>query len=233
MTQNDWSERLAGAVAKEVRRHRKRQGMSAQELADRCANLGMPLKRSVLANLESGRRTTVTLAELIVLARALGVPPLLLAFPVAQEEHTEVLPGQTVGTWAAAKWFTGDDPFPTRDKDSGNWFVTSDDFDEWQSGAEAIDRMRWQDRYFAQLSGAHSRAEGARKAAETASTSAEREAHLRTAEAEQRTAEAIEREIRFNRNAMRKAGLTPPELRPESQHLDDITAEDRRGASGQ
>lgn len=61
----------------------------------------------MIANMESGRRTSVGLSELLVLARALDVPPLELAFPVGQSELVEVLPGQEVGTWAAAKWFTG------------------------------------------------------------------------------------------------------------------------------
>lgn len=58
------------------KRIRKLRGsMSAQALADRCAELGMPgLKRQAITNLENGRRGMVTVEEWFVLARALNVP---------------------------------------------------------------------------------------------------------------------------------------------------------------
>lgn len=83
--------------------------MSAQRLAERCEALGLPVKRSTIANLESGRRDTLTLTELVVLARALDVPPILLIYPVGYAETVEALPGQEVPPWTAAKWFTGED----------------------------------------------------------------------------------------------------------------------------
>jgi transcriptional regulator with XRE-family HTH domain len=103
----DWSTRLAWSVAHEVRRHRQGQGLSAQQLADRCAELGMPIQRSVLANLESGRRTTVTVAEILVLAAALDIPPALLLFPVGHAESVEVLPGKQQESLEAVEWFSG------------------------------------------------------------------------------------------------------------------------------
>lgn len=103
----DWSTRLALAIAGEVRRHRQAQGLSAQQLADRCAAIGMPIQRSVLANLESGRRTTVTVAEVLVLAQALGVPPGALMFPVGRERYSEVLPGVMQDPLDAVDWLAG------------------------------------------------------------------------------------------------------------------------------
>ena len=55
--------------------------MSVQKLADVTDELGMPIPRSVLANLESGRRETVTVAEVLVLAAALDVAPIDLICP--------------------------------------------------------------------------------------------------------------------------------------------------------
>jgi transcriptional regulator with XRE-family HTH domain len=95
-------------IAGEVRRYRQEHQMSAQQLADRCAELGMPIARSVLANLESGRRDSVSVAEILVLARALRVPPVLLVFPLGREESIEVLPDQRVATWDALRWFSGE-----------------------------------------------------------------------------------------------------------------------------
>lgn len=112
MTQNPdgfgWSERLALSVAQEVRRHRQRQKLSAKQLADRCAALGMPIQRSVLANLESGRRATITVAEVMVLAAALGVAPGHLIFPVGYEEDIELLPDQYAPPFGALEWFSGE-----------------------------------------------------------------------------------------------------------------------------
>jgi transcriptional regulator with XRE-family HTH domain len=103
----DWSARLALTIAGEVRRHRQAQGLSAQQLAERCAAIGMPIQRSVLANLESGRRTTVNVAEVLVLARALNVPPGILLFPVGYQMQTELLPGGYAEPGTAVEWLAG------------------------------------------------------------------------------------------------------------------------------
>lgn len=81
--------------------------MSTQELADRCAELGMPIRRSVLANLETRRRTLITVAELLVVAAALGVPPVLLLAPLGRLPEIEALPGRDFEPWAAEQWITG------------------------------------------------------------------------------------------------------------------------------
>lgn len=111
MTQNpnefDWSTRLALAIAGEVRRHRQAQGLSAQQLSDRCSELGLPIQRSVLANLESGRRTTVTVAEVLVLAGALGIAPAQLVFPAGYQPSVEALPDKETGPLNAIDWFAG------------------------------------------------------------------------------------------------------------------------------
>lgn len=132
MTQPEWPQRLTAAIADQVQRLRHDRKMSAQQLADATAGLGHPIPRSVIANLESGRRDTVSVAELLVLARALRVPPLLLIFPLGKELWTEVLPGVRVGTWAGALWFTGEQPTPVQTPE-GDWTVA--DYEEWEDAA--------------------------------------------------------------------------------------------------
>lgn len=102
-----WSERLAVQIGARVRQLRERPDwkMSAQALADRTAELGHELKRSVIANIESGRRANITVADLIVLAAALRVPPAMLVFPIGSESKTEVLPDVWVNTVDAVRWF--------------------------------------------------------------------------------------------------------------------------------
>lgn len=71
------SDRVAGRVQE----FRQSRGMTVTHLAERCAELGMPeLTAQVIYKLEgrrkapSGRPRPVTVDELVVLARALGVP---------------------------------------------------------------------------------------------------------------------------------------------------------------
>jgi transcriptional regulator with XRE-family HTH domain len=66
---------VTAKVAASVRHLRMEQGISAQKLADRTAELGMPVPRNTIANLENGRRDHVAVDELVALADALGVPP--------------------------------------------------------------------------------------------------------------------------------------------------------------
>jgi transcriptional regulator with XRE-family HTH domain len=111
MTQNgDWPTRAAQLVAREVRRYREAQRpkMSTQKLANRTAELGMAIPRSVLANLESGRRETVSVAEVLVLAAALNVAPIELMCPVGFDKQTEMLPERMMDPPDAMRWFTGE-----------------------------------------------------------------------------------------------------------------------------
>lgn len=81
------------AIAKRVKELRQRKGWTAAELADRCADKGLDgFNRSVLANLESGRRKYVTVAEMLALAYVLDVAPVHLLVPVeADDMFTEDL----------------------------------------------------------------------------------------------------------------------------------------------
>ncbi|MFH9728339.1 helix-turn-helix domain-containing protein [Streptomyces sp. NPDC017254] len=113
MTQQGWSERYTKVVAAELRRHRELRGMSAQELADVCAEIGAPIQRSVIANLENGRRASVGIAEVMAFAAALKIPPVSLIMPLGYESKVEILPGVSKDPYAAAYWMmgmTGPDP---------------------------------------------------------------------------------------------------------------------------
>lgn len=94
-------------IAREIRRHRDRQKLSAQQLADRTAEFGMPIPRNVLANLESGRRDMITVAEVLVLAAALSVSPLELIAPAGYDSEIELLPGRKVDPLQASRWIDG------------------------------------------------------------------------------------------------------------------------------
>lgn len=82
--------------------------MSAQQLADECARLGHTgIQRTVISNLENGRRRDVSVADVLVLAEALGVAPAALVFPAGYAAKAEYLPGRTSAPLEAADWFAG------------------------------------------------------------------------------------------------------------------------------
>ena len=54
---------------------------SAQWLADETERLGYPISRAQIANYESGRKKGLDIAELLVLAAALRIPPLTSCSP--------------------------------------------------------------------------------------------------------------------------------------------------------
>jgi transcriptional regulator with XRE-family HTH domain len=124
-TRQEWGARVAASVGGQVAHYRTRrrveQGddgpvltepLTLQQLSDRCRALGYPIARSVLSKLEKGHRQTITVDEVLVLAQALGVPPVVLLFPLGRAGTVEVLPGQDVDPWTATMWFMGnsDDP---------------------------------------------------------------------------------------------------------------------------
>lgn len=107
----EWSEELTKLVASRVRHYREKRGMSTQKLADACTAAGYEVSRTVLVNLEnavtSRRRESVSLSLLLVLARVLDVPPVMLMLPIGSNEDVEILPGVHAGPWAAAEWIAG------------------------------------------------------------------------------------------------------------------------------
>jgi hypothetical protein len=81
---------------------------SARELSEACDRVGFPIARNAIANIESGRKTTISLHEVLVFARALGVPPVRLLIDPADPDPVEVLPGVLAEPWPALQWFTGE-----------------------------------------------------------------------------------------------------------------------------
>lgn len=86
------------------------------------------LNRSVIANIESGRRPYVTVDELLVLASALKVSPLSLLTPeddtaAVQATPTMTLTGEALGRWIAGHEpeRPGEPPFDPLDVDTFDW----------------------------------------------------------------------------------------------------------------
>ncbi|MFL0359055.1 helix-turn-helix domain-containing protein [Curtobacterium flaccumfaciens] len=75
------TQRPSHDIGVRVARYRKMAGLSARELSDK---LGGEMSRGVIANIESGRKTDVTVDQLLALSWALDVPPVVLALPLEQ-----------------------------------------------------------------------------------------------------------------------------------------------------
>ncbi len=103
-------------VAERVKDLRQRRGWTAAELALRCADKGLDgFNRSVLANIESGRRKYVTVDELTALAYVLDVAPIHLLVPVevdqtVDEHFYRVCPDVFLPVPEARAWARGDYP---------------------------------------------------------------------------------------------------------------------------
>lgn len=101
----DWACEQARRVGVELRRLRGRR--SGQWLSDRTAELGHRVARSTISEVENGRRSYVTTAELVILARALETAPVALLYPPPYSAEVELAPGETVTRWTATEWFSG------------------------------------------------------------------------------------------------------------------------------
>lgn len=107
-TSRPWPAQLTRATGRQVQYYRKMRELTAEELAKRITDLGLPYTRDQVVNLErKDRRTTITVGEIIALGAVLGVPPALLIMPIGEESELEVIPDRTFDAWNAYLWFTG------------------------------------------------------------------------------------------------------------------------------
>jgi transcriptional regulator with XRE-family HTH domain len=101
---------LTAVVAARVKQLRKAQGLSAAALAERMSKAGVPWQREVVANLEAGRRASVSVTELLGLSVVLSVPPVtLLLAPGAAE--LRYVPMDYVDAYRGLLWLLAEEPF--------------------------------------------------------------------------------------------------------------------------
>lgn len=110
-TEPSWSDALRTHIASAVRAVRDERSLSLNGLADATGGL---ITRDTIANLESGRKRVLDIAELIILAKALGVDPVSLIYP--RTDGVEAYPGaDPTSGLDATLWFVGYDPDPDTD----------------------------------------------------------------------------------------------------------------------
>lgn len=103
-----WPAELTRATGRAIRHYRNRRGMSAEQLAEAVSNLGLRYTRTQVSNLESGRRDSISVGEVIAFAAVLEIPPALLLFPIGTDDEVAILPGQATDPWTAYRCFVGD-----------------------------------------------------------------------------------------------------------------------------
>lgn len=107
---SEWANELVNTFAASMKKRRDELGLSAQKLADRTAELGHPVNRSVVAALESGRRNRLLLPDALVIAEALSTSLATLLYPGMPDEGVDQLPGRLMPSWEAALSLLGTEP---------------------------------------------------------------------------------------------------------------------------
>lgn len=211
LSSNEWAAQIAKRVGQRVAHYRAlvpgekaKPGITAQALAERCTQLGMPMERTVIAKLEKGTRQTITVGELMVFARALEVPPIALLFDFDSQGVTDVLPDRSVDTWQSLKWFTGEADRLPGDEIRRQDIEPIELYREHERSVEAWRNQRAELQRVLDARGQAGHGDLDAQLAQLASESLGR----------------IADRLRHLRQQMRVRGLTPPELAPELSYVD-------------
>ena len=121
-------------IAARVRELRDKRRLTAAQLAERMTEAGVKWDRSVVANLESGRRASVSVEELLALAYVLEVAPVHLIVPVDADGWFAVTPDLSTTNEYARAWIRGSVALPGIDE---RQFFSEVPADEWNRKADA------------------------------------------------------------------------------------------------
>lgn len=110
-----WELTMSGRFGAAVARRRRHLGLTAVQLWERTVELGYPVTRIAISKIENNTRAgKLDMAEVLILARALELPPMLLLYPSYPGGVVEFLPGWEVESERAAGWISGKLPLPGR-----------------------------------------------------------------------------------------------------------------------
>ncbi|MGW1374751.1 helix-turn-helix domain-containing protein [Streptomyces sp. NPDC002446] len=212
MTNLDWSPSFTARVAERMREARKAARLTVAEAAEACAALGLSVPKTTITNLETRRRSSIDLAEFLVLAEVYKVPPISLLFPLGTEASVAVLPDREVSTWEAVAWFTGETPLEKPAPEG--------------SARDVLDTFRGHSDAVATALASTRLAKERRRKASSTLDSGRRETLLEAAASYEQLAFDDCRELREFRNAMRERGLVPPALPADLSFVDEHDPED-------
>lgn len=218
MTSEHWPAAFTARVVQAMREARQTAGLTMSGLAQGCADRGHPeITEQTIKNLETGRRAGMTIADFVVLADVLDVPPVTLLFPLGADATVEVLPGREVSTWDAVAWFTGETPLGQPATQG--------------SARGLLDLFRAHGDLVAAATASTALAKERRREASTTLDRARRTALLERAAGYEEHAFEDAQDLRAFRTRMREQGLVPPALPDDLAFVDQPEADDRPGDS--
>jgi transcriptional regulator with XRE-family HTH domain len=210
-----WPEEWTRRIGRTLAALRAERGVSGRELSERCGTLGHPMPRNVIANLESGRKTSVPVHELAVLAMALGVPPVRLLYDLAGED-VEVLPDMTVSPWSALQWLTGELPlwlgYRWGEDPLG---PTPEEQQRYEAGAAPLIWLRRHDEIAQRVVIQRRRVLDSLRIADAATEGQDRDDANRFVELERQHLLKDQESLQSWRQRMLLEGLRPPPVRPD------------------
>ena len=108
-----WESDLGGRIGRAVAARRTQLLLTAASLSERTKGLGYPITAATIGRIESNERSgKFEVAELLVLAAALEIPPSLLLFPGFPDGSEQVLPHVSGSSDSAVRWMSGTDGLP-------------------------------------------------------------------------------------------------------------------------
>jgi transcriptional regulator with XRE-family HTH domain len=132
---------ITAVIAERMRTLRDEARLSGPALATAMSKLGIPWNRTTVAKLETGRRESVSVRELLALALVLDVPPISLLADPKSNDLIPVAEGVEVGPWDALLWLSGAGTLDTR-PDHAAYQATADLIWEGRLVAEMDTNLR-------------------------------------------------------------------------------------------
>ncbi len=207
MTPDQWPTALTARIAQGIREARRAAGLTMAEVARGCADRGLAdITEHSVKNLESGRKSSITIADFLVLADVLGAPPVTLLFPLGTSATVDALPGREVSTWDALAWFTGE--------------TTLDEPAAQGSARDVLDLFRHHNDLVAAATSSYALARERRRMASTTLDRDRRATLLQRAEGYEEHAFEDGQELRAFRGRMRERDLVPPALPDDLAFVD-------------
>lgn len=104
---SDWPDEVTARIADEIKRLRGPR--SGQWLSDQTAERGHRVSRSTISEIETKRRKSITVSDLIVLAAALDTTPIALIYPPPYDAGIRIIPNMVndAAKMLAVQWFCG------------------------------------------------------------------------------------------------------------------------------
>ena len=101
-------------------------------LASETKRLGHPISKTTLWRIETGESKNIAVADLLVIAAALDVPPAALLFPELPDGVVEALPGQRMTSFDAVRWASGEGDLPDPARRTFRKYLSGDEKDRFE-----------------------------------------------------------------------------------------------------